>query len=750
MRLVTGVAAAAIAALGGLALPAGAQQADGTKTILVLDASGSMWGQIEGRAKITIAQEVVAGLLADMPGDRALGLTAYGHRRKGDCGDIETLVPPAPGTADEVLAAVMAIKPKGKTPLSAAVLAAAEVLKYTEEPATVVLVSDGRETCDLDPCEVGRRLEETGVGFTAHVVGFDVADEADRAQLRCLAESTGGRFLTASNAAELAEALDEVSVAPPPPPAPEPEPALTDMVFIATDGEGGPQVRRGLVWTLTGDDGELMVETMEIPDLRMALSPGGYRVEVLRLDDEQTVARAVTVAEGAPQTVELPLEDLTPPARVEGPAEAVAGSTVQVAWEGPEQKNDFIAVARADQQGGQSVNSVWVREGNPAALLMPPEPGEYELRYVLYDGREVLARQPITVTEVAAALEAPAEAVAGSTVQVGWEGPDYQNDFISVAKPDQQGGQSVNSVWTRNGEPAALVMPAEPGEYEIRYVQYQDRTVLARQPVTVTEVTASVTAPSEAPAGANVPVEWTGPDYPNDFIAVVEPGEPGGAHASYVYTREGSPLALAMPPEPGEYEIRYVQYQDRTVLARQPVTVTEVTATLEAPAEVEAGSTILVAWAGPGYPRDFVSVARPDDPGGRYEGYTYAREGSPLRLTVPEEPGAYEIRYVQGAGNRVLARRALVVADAVATLETAATAKPGTRLRVDWTGPGGPSDLIAVARPTDPDGTRAAYARADRSPLMVELPDEPGEWEVRYLLNGSRAIARHPVTLEVP
>ncbi len=164
MRLPTGVVAAAVAALCGPALPAGAQQADAPKTILVLDASGSMWGQIEGRAKITIAQEVVAGLLADMPGDRALGLTAYGHRRKGDCGDIETLVPPAPGTAEAVLAAVMAIKPKGKTPLSAAVLAAAEVLKYEEEPATVVLVSDGRER----PRPLRGRAQARGDGRRLH------------------------------------------------------------------------------------------------------------------------------------------------------------------------------------------------------------------------------------------------------------------------------------------------------------------------------------------------------------------------------------------------------------------------------------------------------------------------------------------------------------------------------------------------------------------------------------------------------
>ncbi len=136
-------------------LPAAAQEAAPHKTILVLDASGSMWGQLQGEAKITIAQRVVTDLLDRLPDSQQLGLMAYGHRRKGDCSDIELLVAPGADTRDEIAAAVARISPKGKTPLSAAVIQAAEQLKYEEEPATVILVSDGRETCDMDPCEVG-------------------------------------------------------------------------------------------------------------------------------------------------------------------------------------------------------------------------------------------------------------------------------------------------------------------------------------------------------------------------------------------------------------------------------------------------------------------------------------------------------------------------------------------------------------------------------------------------------------------
>jgi len=261
-----------------------------SRTILVLDASGSMWGQIDGKAKITIAQEVIGALLQSLPGETELGLTVYGHRRKGDCNDIETLILPGGDTRAAIARAVNAIKPKGKTPLSAAVIAAAQALRYTEERATVILVSDGKETCDFDPCEVGRQLEASGVDFTAHVIGFDISDPADRAELQCLAFETGGTFRTASNAAELTQALSVVAE-----PAPEPEPAAFDLTFIATLTEGGPVITDGLSWTLgTGPTGPFMARSQPGPSIGFARIPDGTPlfVQVVRAKDGAKIGRA--------------------------------------------------------------------------------------------------------------------------------------------------------------------------------------------------------------------------------------------------------------------------------------------------------------------------------------------------------------------------------------------------------------------------------------------------------------------------
>ncbi|MEM7044707.1 MAG: vWA domain-containing protein [Pseudomonadota bacterium] len=206
------------------------------RAILVLDASGSMWGQVDGTHKITIARDVIQGLVDDWNPHVELGVTAYGHREKGNCADIETLVPVGPVDGDEVMGAIGDLNPKGKTPLTDAVRQAAETLKYTEERATVLLVSDGKETCDADPCAAAAELEASGIDFTVHVVGFDLTAE-EKTQLQCIADNTGGRFLSADNAPELHAAMEQTVqlVA-------EPEPAA-GIALSAVLIEGGEPVR---------------------------------------------------------------------------------------------------------------------------------------------------------------------------------------------------------------------------------------------------------------------------------------------------------------------------------------------------------------------------------------------------------------------------------------------------------------------------------------------------------------------------
>ena len=256
------------------------------RTIIVLDASGSMWAQIDGKSRIEIAKETVRTVVGNLPPDREIGLMVYGHRDKGSCEDIELVVPPAAGTSAAIIAATNKISPKGKTPLSAAVKQAAEALKYTEEKATVILVTDGLETCNADPCALGAELEKAGVDFTAHVVGFGLS-EAEGKKVACLATNTGGQYIQASDAKSLTKALTTTVLKTETPP-PPPKPAAVEFNFVPSLvlSEGGPVVNddAGNVWEIykiksDGTQGERV--TTEYNRYKGKLEAGEYIVKAL-------------------------------------------------------------------------------------------------------------------------------------------------------------------------------------------------------------------------------------------------------------------------------------------------------------------------------------------------------------------------------------------------------------------------------------------------------------------------------------
>lgn len=179
-------------------------------TIIVLDTSNSMWGQIDGISKISIAKAVIGDLVTDLEEDIDFGLMAYGHRVTSDCGDIELIVPVSDLNTDTFKQAVNGLTPRGRTPLTAAVAEAAEALDYQTRSARIVLVSDGVESCDGDPVALAETLAANGLDFTLHVIGFDVSDIEDQSGLEALAVQNHGLYLTPDNSAELKEDLNSM------------------------------------------------------------------------------------------------------------------------------------------------------------------------------------------------------------------------------------------------------------------------------------------------------------------------------------------------------------------------------------------------------------------------------------------------------------------------------------------------------------------------------------------------------------
>lgn len=219
-------AAAATAWLIGAAFGVGSAYAkEGTPctedAMIVFDASGSMsgngWGYgSETRGMVSRIDKVratFAKILPKVTRTRRVGLITYGPGVWNQC-NVRLDLAPMPNAAAQIMAAIDALSPAGRTPLTAAVAQAAEVLDYRTKPGLVVVVTDGEETCGGSPCALGEALRRDAAQLTIHVIGLRVkgytwTGEQSVVETKCLAERNRGLYLTVETEDELMQALEK-------------------------------------------------------------------------------------------------------------------------------------------------------------------------------------------------------------------------------------------------------------------------------------------------------------------------------------------------------------------------------------------------------------------------------------------------------------------------------------------------------------------------------------------------------------
>ena len=217
-----GICAALICAASYLG-PSVASDWCADEAMIVFDGSGSMaemgFNKID-EPRIFEARRAVADALPEIARNRRIGLLVYGPNGPDGCTGIDLRFAPIPNAASRVVGAVNALQPAGETPLTEAVKEAVTVLEQSTGGGTVVLVTDGKETCGSNPCQLAAELSRSA--FTVHVIGFKVRgdyfawssddeNEYDNAETvsRCLADRTGGLYIGAENVDELIDAFHQ-------------------------------------------------------------------------------------------------------------------------------------------------------------------------------------------------------------------------------------------------------------------------------------------------------------------------------------------------------------------------------------------------------------------------------------------------------------------------------------------------------------------------------------------------------------
>ncbi|HHX35843.1 MAG TPA: VWA domain-containing protein, partial [Gammaproteobacteria bacterium] len=714
--------------------------------VIVYDASGSMWGQIDGVSKIEIAREVMADLINQWDEDTNLGLVAYGHRRKGDCSDIETLIEPAPLDKASFIKTVNGIMPIGKTPISASLQHAADLLSYRDSQATIVLISDGLETCNADPCEISKQLATQGVNLTTHVVGFDLETKA-HANLSCIADNTGGIFVPASNAAELHDALAQVQSAMQQQPAVlEPEPEPEEPALPEVEIKGPEQVTTGAKFDVTWSPTLGMTDIVGIvPADAEEGTRGNYKRTGNKNKNElQLIAPAETglyelryiLNEGNKTLATAPIEVVE--VTVSGPEQVTSGASFEVTWSTTIGSTDMVGIVPADAKEGTRGNYRRISNNSKALLTAPAETGLYELRYILNEGNKTLATAPIEVVAAEVIVSGPEQVTTGAPFEVTWSTTIGSTDMVGIVPVGAKEGTRGNYKRTGKSTETQLTAPAETGLYELRYILNEGNKTLASAPIEVIAAEVTVSGPEQVTTGAPFEVTWNTTIGGSDMLSIVPAGAKEGTRGNYKRTGKNTEARLTAPAQTGLYELRYILNEGNKTLASAPIEVIEAEIGISAPTIIRAGNDVEITWSSTIHPSDMISIV----PAGAKEGvrniYMRTSNKTAGQLKAPKETGLYEIRYMLEEGKKTIASAPLEVVAADAPLDDGAgltvptDAQVGEVITITWTGTSDSSDQrIALAGTDQPDFSWITVQPANQEKsIQLTMPDKAGFYEV--------------------
>lgn len=444
MNLVKSLSAVILAAaLPNLPFIASAQDDPETvepdsKVLIVHDWSNSMWGAFaDGERKYVAGISALTAALDGGFGGRDVGYRAYGHSRAGDCRDSELVSEFAPleQVRPEIVETLGRVRPTGKTPISYSLQ---ESLKdFAGAAGDILLISDGIETCDADPCDLMREWSASNVNIRVHVVGVGLND-LERTAMACIADESGGKYFDADSTEGFEEALTEVAetieIAEADPEPVDP-PGTIGIRIDAVDSDGRAYRSNGKLYFR----GEQVGTVVSAGYGRNVVDgPGDYEIEIGPLLQDGSiynpVRQTVSVLAGADTRVTVIVD---PPARVNATfnedGETHRGAHV-TAW-----------------QDGEGVFSFRAIDEVLAA------PGDYEFRSTPNEENAVSKTATLTAGE---RTTVTFDLIQTVKVKVHFQLPD--GDIIRRHSELWQEGEKIYSVLSGNGA------TVRPGTYELR------------------------------------------------------------------------------------------------------------------------------------------------------------------------------------------------------------------------------------------------------------------------------------------
>jgi Ca-activated chloride channel family protein len=165
-----------------------------TRILFILDASNSMNGSWGQKTRIDAAKELLAKSVTELEGVENLevALRVYGHQSEitatyQDCNDTKLEVPFGRNNHAQIKSRIRTILAKGTTPIARSLEAAAGDFPDARSRNVIILITDGLEACDNDPCVIAKKLKDKGVNVKPFVIGVGM-DLSYLEKFRCIGE----------------------------------------------------------------------------------------------------------------------------------------------------------------------------------------------------------------------------------------------------------------------------------------------------------------------------------------------------------------------------------------------------------------------------------------------------------------------------------------------------------------------------------------------------------------------------------
>jgi len=181
------------------------------RILFIFDASQSMLGRWQSGRKIDIAKKLLSNMVDSLKDidNLEIGLRVYGHKSgypPQDCDDthLEVNFLKANYAVDMIKKKLSVIKSRGTTPIARSLEEGAKDFPNDNARNIVILITDGKEECDMDPCAVSRFYQREGIILKPFVIGVGLDDDWKKS-FDCV-----GRFFDATGEQDFTNILNIV------------------------------------------------------------------------------------------------------------------------------------------------------------------------------------------------------------------------------------------------------------------------------------------------------------------------------------------------------------------------------------------------------------------------------------------------------------------------------------------------------------------------------------------------------------